>query len=179
LKTSPSSTVVKSGAVVVTSAITVADQDNDTLKSAVVRIASGLVTAEDRLNFTSQNGITGSYVAATGTKPYGINHRSKLPDCTPQHQYENTNLINPVASTRTVSFTVNDGTDSNNTLQSVIVNGVVKGYFSGSQTICDDGLFHGTPVTEPFREIALDIHRASQCFKRYNLYRRYRRSVHH
>ena len=46
-------------------ALTVTDADNATLAAATVSISGGFL-AGDALNFTNQNGITGSYNAATG-----------------------------------------------------------------------------------------------------------------
>ena len=43
--------------------LTVSDADNTTLAGATVSISSGFF-AGDTLNFTNQNGITGSYDAA-------------------------------------------------------------------------------------------------------------------
>ena len=42
------------------------DVDNTNLASATVSITANFVTGEDVLGFTNQNGITGSYNAATG-----------------------------------------------------------------------------------------------------------------
>jgi Ca2+-binding RTX toxin-like protein len=50
--------------VAIDAALTVADPDNTSLASASVTISSGFVTG-DTLNFTNQNGITGSYNAST------------------------------------------------------------------------------------------------------------------
>ena len=46
--------------------LTVTDADNTNLASATVSITANFVTGEDVLGFTNQNGITGSFNAATG-----------------------------------------------------------------------------------------------------------------
>jgi hypothetical protein len=53
-------------AVPVTSSLTISAPDDTTLAGATVSISSGLVPTEDALNFTNQNGTTGSYNASTG-----------------------------------------------------------------------------------------------------------------
>ena len=52
-------------AVVLDSGLTLSDADNTTLASATVSITSGFF-AGDTLNFTNQNGISGSYDSSTG-----------------------------------------------------------------------------------------------------------------
>ena len=59
-------TLTSGGSVAVDSGIAITDLDNDPVTSAVVAIVSGF-EAGDELNFVNQNGITGSYDAATGT----------------------------------------------------------------------------------------------------------------
>ncbi len=59
-------TLTSGGSVAVDSGIAITDLDNDPVTSAVVAIVSGFELG-DELNFTNQNGITGSYDAATGT----------------------------------------------------------------------------------------------------------------
>ncbi len=46
--------------------VAISDPDSLTLASATVTITGGLKTAEDRLRFTAQNGVTATYTAATG-----------------------------------------------------------------------------------------------------------------
>ena len=52
-------------AAVIDAALTVTDADNLNLTSATVTISAGFFTG-DALNFTNQNGITGSYNSGTG-----------------------------------------------------------------------------------------------------------------
>ena len=97
------------------------DLDNATLTGATVSISTGF-TAGDQLNFTNQNGITGSYVAGTGvltlTGPASLaNYQTALQSIT----FSSTS-DNPTATTtsRTVSFTVNDGAGNSNSLDQAI-----------------------------------------------------------
>jgi Hint domain len=58
-------TLTSGGSVALDSGITITDLDDTTISSATVAITSGFESG-DELNFTDQNGITGSYDAATG-----------------------------------------------------------------------------------------------------------------
>ncbi len=49
-------------------AVTVTDSDSANLAHATVHITGNYVIGEDVLGFTNQNGITGSFDAATGTR---------------------------------------------------------------------------------------------------------------
>ncbi|HEY3402304.1 MAG TPA: DUF2341 domain-containing protein, partial [Ohtaekwangia sp.] len=104
-------------ATAITATTTVADVDNTNLTSATIQITTGYVNGEDVLAFTAAFGITGSFNAATGILTLTgtttlANYQSALRAVT----YQNTNNNNPSASTRTVSFTVNDGTVNSNTV---------------------------------------------------------------
>ena len=62
-------------------AITVSDVDSASLASATVQITGNYVKGEDLLGFTDQNGIHGSFDAATGTLTLtGSSQRRGLPD---------------------------------------------------------------------------------------------------
>jgi VCBS repeat-containing protein len=104
------------GQVPVTSTITVSDVDNTDLASATITISSSYQSGQDILSFTDANGITGSWnigggvLTLTGTSSVA-NYQNALRTV----KYQNTSE-NPVTSTRTVSFVVNDGTGNSNTL---------------------------------------------------------------
>jgi large repetitive protein len=90
-------------------AITVTDADNANLASATVQITGGYVNGEDVLGFTNQNGISGSFNAATGTMTLTgsssvTNYQTALASIT----YVNTS-DNPSGAPRTVTITANDG----------------------------------------------------------------------
>ena len=133
----------KSGPAVISTALVLADIDDVNLDSAVVRISSGLVPADDRLRFTSQNGITGSYSAGTGIlRLTGTTTLANYQAALISVRYENINLVNPSAGTRIISFTVNDGTDNSNTAtRNITVNAILTAQFTASNTeICNDGI---------------------------------------
>ncbi|MGF6310581.1 hypothetical protein ABIB82_004666 [Bradyrhizobium sp. i1.8.4] len=97
-------------ATVIDSAITVSDGDNANLASATVQITGNYANGQDLLGFTDQNGITGSFDAATGTLTLTgsssvANYQAALASVT----YVNTS-DNPSGLARTVTITANDGT---------------------------------------------------------------------
>jgi hypothetical protein len=101
------------GAVAVDSGITVTDPGSGTLVGATVAISSpNYVSGQDVLGFTSQNGITGSWSAATGVLTLSggssvANYQAALQSVT----YTNTSAT-PSTLARSVSFVVNDGAAS-------------------------------------------------------------------
>ena len=103
-----------SGPVQVTASLTVSSPDATTLTGATVAISSGLVAAEDSLGFTNQNGITGSYNAATGVLT--LSGTASLADYQAALRSVTYSDSNPLAATtaRVISFQVNDGTPVNN-----------------------------------------------------------------
>jgi large repetitive protein len=94
--------------------VTVSDVDSANMASATVKITGNYVNGQDVLGFTTQNGITGSFDALTGTMNLTgssslANYQAALDSVT----YFNSS-DNPSGADRTVSYTVNDGTlDSN------------------------------------------------------------------
>jgi hypothetical protein len=108
-------TFVEDGAPInVSSAITVSDVDDTNIESATVSITAGFVATEDVLSFTNASGITGSFAGSvltlTGSSSLA-NYQAALRSVT----YQNTNTILPGTAPRTLSFTVNDGSDASNT----------------------------------------------------------------
>ncbi|UPJ94240.1 VCBS domain-containing protein [Bradyrhizobium sp. 172] len=90
-------------------ALTVSDVDNANLASATVQITGNYVNGQDVLGFTNQNGITGSFNAATGTLTLTgsssvANYQTALDSVT----YFNTS-DNPSGLARTVTIITNDG----------------------------------------------------------------------
>ena len=89
--------------------LTVVDVDNINLTSATIRIDAGFVASEDGLVFNDQNGISGSYNVATGV--LSLSGSASVADYQTALRsvaYVN-GADNPNASSRTVSFVVNDG----------------------------------------------------------------------
>jgi large repetitive protein len=107
-------------AVVLDSGITANDVDSGgNLSGATVSIGTGFL-AGDTLNFTNQNGITGSYVAATGVLTLSgsatlANYKTALESIT----YSFTAGGDPTSggsdTARSISWTVTDGSTSNGT----------------------------------------------------------------
>jgi hypothetical protein len=103
------------GAVNITGSITVSDNDNANLSSAVITISSNYQNGEDVLSFTNTASITGSWNAGTGQLSLsGSASLTSYRNALRAVKYNNASL-NPSTLTRTVTFRVNDGTDNSNT----------------------------------------------------------------
>ena len=102
-------------AVIISSTIVISDVDNTTLTSATVSIlTTDYVETEDVLSFTNTTNITGSWNSNTGilnlTGTANISeYRSALRSIT----YNNTSE-DPTEGSRTIRFSVNDGTTTSN-----------------------------------------------------------------
>ncbi len=133
------------GPVSVSATLTVTDNDNLTLQSAVVTISGNYKSGQDVLSYTNANGITGTWNAATGQLTMSgnvspANYQTALRSV----KYTNTSG-NPNTDTRTVTFSVNDGTLSSNVAErdiTVTRVGTFTGSISGSASFC-------TPVVMP------------------------------
>lgn len=100
------------GEKIITSTIDVGDLDDINIESAVVQITSNYLLSEDTLRFVDQNGISGSWTDGTGTLTLSgtatlATYEAALRSIT----YENA-AVSPDMNTRTISFTINDGTES-------------------------------------------------------------------
>ncbi|MCP3415870.1 MULTISPECIES: cadherin domain-containing protein [Bradyrhizobium] len=107
-------------ATVIDASVNVTDVDSANLTGATVQITGGFAAGQDVLGFVNQSGITGSYNSGTGVLTLTgsasvANYKAALDSIT----YFNSS-DNPSGADRTVSFTVNDGTDSSNTSTSTI-----------------------------------------------------------
>ena len=104
-------------AVTLDSGLTVTDASSSTLATATVSIGSGFVGG-DTLNFSGQNGISGFYNAATGVLTLSgtasvANYQSALNSITYSFSPANGNPTGGGSqATRTISWVVNDGTNS-------------------------------------------------------------------
>lgn len=115
IESTPQSFFAGGSSVFVTSLITVDHPFTTTLSSAEIQITGNYIASEDVLNFTDQNGITGSWNSGTGILSLSgsatiAQYQAALRDVT----YNNTNGSSPDQSTRTISFTVNDGSNDSN-----------------------------------------------------------------
>ena len=95
----------------VTTTMTVSSADATTLAGATVTISSGRA-AGDVLGFTSQNGIIGSYSAATGVLT--LTGKASLAAYQAALRSVTYSSGSSASGTRTVSFRVNDGAAANN-----------------------------------------------------------------
>ncbi|GAB5408507.1 MAG: hypothetical protein BalsKO_08720 [Balneolaceae bacterium] len=99
----------------VTSSILVTDADDTNIESAVIQVTGNFNSGEDELAFTNQLGITGTWTVGTGTLSLSgtaslASYQAALRSVT----YENTEtdeLLIDMA-TRTISVTINDGTEN-------------------------------------------------------------------
>ncbi|HZY78335.1 MAG TPA: FG-GAP-like repeat-containing protein [Cyclobacteriaceae bacterium] len=95
------------GNLVINNTLVVTDPNDQYLVGATVTIASGYVPAEDRLLFTSKNGITGDFsngtLTLTGTALV-TDYQAALRSV----QYSNMSAT-PTTTDRSITFTVNDG----------------------------------------------------------------------
>ena len=122
--------VEQAAGVILVPNLPISDFDSPLLAGATVKISSGFV-AGDTLNFVNQNGIVGSYNAAT--------HVLTLTGSAPALAYQNafqsvtfsSNSDNPTNydanTTRTITWTVDDGSATNHLSNSVISTLTVTG----------------------------------------------------
>ncbi|HRN96211.1 MAG TPA: PA14 domain-containing protein [Candidatus Levybacteria bacterium] len=101
-----------SNAVVIDDALTIEDVDSTSMSSATVEISSNYQSSEDSLQFTNQNGITGSYSSGTLTLS-GTASVADYQTALRSVRYYNSDST-PTTSTRTIRFRVNDGSDNSN-----------------------------------------------------------------
>src|SRR5207344_1680979 len=104
-------------ATAITTTTTTADVDNANLSSATVQITTNYLNTEDVLAFANTAAITGTWNAVTGTMTLtGVTTLANYQAALRAVTYQNTNNNTPSASTRTVSFIVNDGALNSNTV---------------------------------------------------------------
>ncbi len=102
-------------ATAITSALTVSDGDDTNIESATIAITNNFETSEDVLAFVDQLGITGSYASGTGILTLtGTSSVANYQTAIRSVTYQNTDPA-PTETTRTISITVNDGSDDSNT----------------------------------------------------------------
>jgi hypothetical protein len=125
LETFATSYVENAPPAVITDTLVLSDPDDARIESATVAISEGLQTGEDILGFIGQSGISGTYDVSTGTLTLtgsaSVNdYQAALRSVTYQNSSDS-----PADSTRTVIFTINDGSlNSNSTSRPIIVTAV-------------------------------------------------------
>ncbi|MGV6860042.1 MAG: cadherin domain-containing protein [bacterium] len=112
-------------AIIISTSITVADIDNTTISSAVIKITGNYQNGEDLLAFSDTANITSSWDSATGSLTLsGSDTRANYQTALRAVTYANVSN-NPSTLNRTVTFTVNDGgLDSNTQTRNITVTAV-------------------------------------------------------
>ncbi|NQV15365.1 DUF2341 domain-containing protein [bacterium] len=142
------------GAIAITDSITIYDGDNTKIDSANVQITTNYIQGEDSLGYSSIYGISGTWYPGAGMmKLSGKKAHASYETVLRSIIYENTQAV-PNTSTRTVTFTVNDGNSNSNSLTRAIASGApatisnldlwlnaAEGVFNnnGATTIAGDG----------------------------------------
>lgn len=152
--TNGSTAFTEGTSVAVDAGITVTDSDNTNLASATISITTNFQSGEDVLLFTDQNGITGSYNAATGVLTLtGSSSVANYQNALRSLLYNNSTL-NPNTANRTISFIANDGVFNSNTATKTVTITAVNnspvvttssgntnyGYISGTPVAVDTGI---------------------------------------
>jgi hypothetical protein len=97
----------------ITSTLTVSDTDDfPEMTGATVAITSGFDSGQDTLNFSSQNGIVGSYSAGVLT----LSGTATIADYQTALQSVTFSSGSAISGTRTITFSVTDGTNTSNTV---------------------------------------------------------------
>jgi hypothetical protein len=140
IETSPQSFFSGGSSVFVTSALTISHPSTANLQSAEVEITGGFVNTEDELAFTNQNGITGNWIATSGKLSLsGTATLAEYQTALRAVTYNNTNNSSPNQNTRTISFTVNDGSNNSNTISRTL--NIISTY-SDLSTDISNPVFH-------------------------------------
>lgn len=101
--------VFSGGTMVIDNTMIATDLDNAQLTGSVITIAGNYASAVDVLNFTNQNGITGSFNSTTGILTLsGVASLANYSAALASIEFENNNVAFS-ALTRRVSFIVSDG----------------------------------------------------------------------
>lgn len=121
LETSPLEYTEGSGTMQLSTSITASDMDNPYLNNATVSISSNYQGGEDELVFTTMMGVSGSWNSGSGTLTLtGSNISPETYQAALRTvQYRN-NSVSPLTSSRTVTFTVSDGSTPSNQLSRTI-----------------------------------------------------------
>jgi len=151
IETTPLAYTENAAPVLLTGTITVTDVDDTNIESAVISISGNYQNGQDILSFTNANGITGTWVAATGILTLNgsatiANYQLALRSI----RYSNSS-DNPSTLPRIISFTVNDGnlssTPVNRQITVVAVNDVpVAGSVTFSGTMIPGSTLTGNYV---------------------------------
>ncbi len=111
-------------ATAIDSGLTITDADSANLTGATVAITGNFASGQDVLAFTNQLGITGNYNSGTGVLTLTgtttvANYQTALRSVTYQNSSDN-----PSTATRTVTFTVDDGTSTASATRGITITAV-------------------------------------------------------
>ncbi len=108
------------GNLVLDNTILVSDLDNLQITGGTVSITNNYLSAEDRLNFTNQAGITGTYSSLTGILTLmGTTTLANYSTALRSISYSNLQFL-PTQLTRRISFVVNDGTSNSSSFDKFV-----------------------------------------------------------
>jgi len=107
-------------ATVIDGTITIADADSAVIEGATIRVTSGYVISEDLLGFTDTANISSAWDGAGTLTLTGSATLAEYQEALRGVTYENTNALNPTSGSRTISFQVNDGTDTSTPATSTV-----------------------------------------------------------
>ncbi len=157
--TSAGSTAYTEGAtaVAVDGAVTVTDPDSANLASAQVRLSSGFQPG-DELLFTNQNGITGSYAAATGVLTLtGGASKASYQTALRSVRYQTGTNTDPSTS-KTVEFRASDGTTTSAAATKLLAVTPVSTTDPLDALVAHDLSFAGTQLQRTLTETATDAY---------------------
>ena len=106
---------------IVDDSISVLDTNDINLQGATITISSGYVSGEDVLAFSNANGITGSWDSGVGVLTLsGSATKAVYEAALETVTYQNTNSDNPNNSSRTITWTIKDGTVNSSPVTSAV-----------------------------------------------------------
>ncbi len=106
---------------IVDDSISVLDTNDINLQGATITISSGYVLGEDVLAFSNANGITGSWNSGVGVLTLsGSATKAVYEAALETVTYQNTNSDNPNNSSRTITWTIKDGTVNSSPVTSAV-----------------------------------------------------------
>ena len=139
----------------ITNTLAISDDDGIAVVSAVVEITANFVTLEDVLTFSILGPISGVWSSSLGTMTLsGTDTAANYQAALRTVKYKNASA-DPTVTTRTISFTVNNGNDSNTLTRDISVAAIGGGpvpdtapYLSSIFTAADNTRIEASAVTE-------------------------------
>ena len=108
------------GATAIDGSLSVADVNDTNLESATITISSGYVSSEDVLEFTAQNGISGSWNSGSGVMSLsGTSSKANYEMALESLTYNNTSE-DPDTRARTITWVINDGYENSSVVTSTV-----------------------------------------------------------